>query len=462
MTTTTAPAARPPRVRRPRQLPAAALPCALGFVCFILVNAALFIRPGEVVPELLGWEIYQYVILTAIVCSLPVLLVQLQPRLLEMRPITVCVLGLFPAIVLSHLVHARGLEAFEGGREFLKTLLYYLLFVGLVVSPGRLRTFLWWLGLFAAIAALLAILQYHGAIKLPSVKTTREVESTDPQTGMQVLITRLTGTGVFHDPNDFCMLLVFAIFLALYWVTDPGSGFARLLWLVPLGLFLYALALTSSRGGLLALLCGVLALLHARFGWRKAGLLMLAVLPAVFIVFAGRQTQFSTDSGTGQDRIQIWRDGIALFKDAPLFGIGQGQYDKEVGLVAHNSYLHMFTELGFGGGVLFLGAAALSLGLLYRIRRGSGRTIVDPDLRRLHPYLVGMVAGYAAGMMTLTLSYIVPTYTVFALSSAYTSMARTTPATATVRFDARLLGQLCGLGALTLAGFYVLIRLFAH
>jgi O-antigen ligase len=456
-------AARPIR-RAARALPKvpAVLPCAAGFVCFVLVNAALFIRPGEVVPAFLGWEIYQFVILAALIFTLPVVVAQLDPRLLELRPITVCILGLFPFIVLSNLVHGRPLEAFEGGKEFLKIALYYLLFVGLVISPGRLRRFLWWLGIFASVSALLAVLHYHNVITLPSAIGAKETNGVDAQTGVDVVIVRLTGTGVFHDPNDFCILLVVSIFLAFYWLTDRRSGVGRLLWLAPLGLFLYALSLTHSRGGLLALLVGVLALLQARFGWRRAGLLMLLVLPAVFIALAGRQTEFSATSGTGQDRLQLWRDGVVLFKQSPLFGIGQGEYTREAGQVAHNSYLQAFTELGFFGGTLFLGAAALALGMLYRIRNRSGHTIVDPTLRRMHPYLMGMVAGYAGGMMTLTLSYIVPTYTVFALSSACTSIARTTPATPPVRFDTRLMLQLCGLSVLALAGFHVVVRVFAH
>ena len=35
----------------------------LGFFLFLLVNAALFVRPADVIPELVGVEIYQYLIL---------------------------------------------------------------------------------------------------------------------------------------------------------------------------------------------------------------------------------------------------------------------------------------------------------------------------------------------------------------------------------------------------------------
>lgn len=454
-------------VARPRFRPPQAVatgpraPHALGYALFVIVNATLFIRPSEVVPALLGWEIYQYLIILTLVVSFPAILAQLQAKSLEVRPITVCVIGLLPAMILSHLAHARSFEALEAAKDFIKTLLYYLLFVGLVLTPGRLRNFLWWLGIFAAASTFLALLQYHEVIRLPTVKVTRDAAGVDAKTGEEVLITRLTGTGIFHDPNDFCILLVVSLILALYWLSDRASGTGRLLWLIPLGMFLYGLSLTASRGGLLAALAGVGSFTAARVGWRRAALAILCLLPVVLVLFAGRQTDFSAASGTGQDRLQLWREGVIMFKEAPLFGVGRDKYGEGAGQVAHNSYLHALTELGLLGGMLYLGAFAVALWSLVRLVRGH-YYILDPQMRRLLPYLTGMMAGYAAGMMTLTLCYILPTYTMLGLASAYGSMTRTTPPAPAIRFDARLVLKLAGLAVLALAGFYVIVRLFAH
>src|SRR5438270_5770668 len=88
------PPAAAPAAPRPRH--------ALGFALFLLLNAALFLRPAEIVPALYGLEIYLVVILACLAASFPVVLDQLRPAELERRPITVCVLGLFLAVVLSH------------------------------------------------------------------------------------------------------------------------------------------------------------------------------------------------------------------------------------------------------------------------------------------------------------------------------------------------------------------------
>src|SRR5262249_13078947 len=161
-------------------------------------------------------------------------------------------------------------KALEGGWGFLKNVLYYLLFVGLVTTPGRLRSFLWWMTVFATVCASLALMQYHGLIKLPQVTAIKDGAGFDKNTGMEIVVLRLTGTGIFFAPNDFCILMVVSVLLAFYWLTDRPSGLARVLWLGPLVIFFYALALTHSRGGLLGLLAGLLAFFQARYGWRRA------------------------------------------------------------------------------------------------------------------------------------------------------------------------------------------------
>lgn len=438
--------------------PAATPRYALGFSVFLLVNAALFLRPAEIIPGLVGLEIYLFVILACLAVAFPAVLEELSPAALEGRPITVCVLGLLIAAVLSHLSRFHLVSAAACGYEFFKLVVYYLLFVGLVTTPERLRRFLFWLAIFAAALALLAVLDYHDLIRLPTLKTLQAVER-DQATGRDVIIRRLQATGPFHDPNDFCVLLVVGIMLVLYGLTEARHGLARVAWIGPLVVLFYALALTQSRGGFLALLGGLSVFLLTRFGWTLTLALGACLLPVLFVAFAGRQTDISASAGTGQERIQIWSDGLMLFRTAPVFGVGMNEYEIFVGHVAHNSYLQAFTELGVLGGTLFLGAFFLALTALRRMGT-EGRRIVDPELRRLHPYLTGAIAGYATGMLSLTLNYIVPTYMILGLAAAFCRMTVTQPPVLATRFDLQLVGRFAGIAVLFLVGLTVFVRLF--
>src|SRR5262249_44650933 len=133
-----------------------------------------------------------------------------------------------------------------------------------------------------------------------------------------------------------------------------------------------------------------------------------------------------------------------------------------VGHVAHNSYLQAITELGIVGGSLFLGAFVIAWKTL-RSLGAKGRRIVDPELRRLHPYLTGAFAGYTVGMLTLTLNYVVPTYVVLGLATACGRMTLTRPTAPALRFDLRLAGRILGITVLFLVGLTVFVRLlFQH
>ena len=386
-----------------------------GFLLFLVVNAALFVRPAEIVPDLLGWQIYLALIVVCLVVAFPSVLRQLTPDMLLNRPITVCVLGILVAIVLSLLSRVLIAEAVQSGCEFVKVVAYYLLLAGLINQPTRLRRFLFCLAIFCVVLTVLALLEYHGAIDLP-MRSTIQDRATDADTGEAVFIGRLRGTGIFGDPNDLCLLLVVAILIGLYWLTEPGSGLWRLFWASTLAVVGYAFSLTFSRGGFIALLVGLLVLLRARFGWKKAIVFGVVVLPALFALFAGRQTELSASTTTGQTRIGLWSDALVCFRGAPLLGIGLDRFAQQAGQVAHNSFLHCFAELGFAGGTLFLGAFWIAAWTLYRLSRIA---IADPQLRRMQPYMLAVVAAYIAGMMTLSQVYLVPTYMILGLATVF-------------------------------------------
>ena len=78
---------------------------------------------------------------------------------------------------------------------------------------------------------------------------------------------------------------------------------------------------------------------------------------------------------SGQPALGMYR---FLLRQAPLFGIGVGKYEDEVGLVAHNSFVHAYTELGIFGGALFLGAFVYPLGTLHRLGVESSPHMEEP------------------------------------------------------------------------------------
>jgi hypothetical protein len=448
----------------------------MSFFLFILVNAALFIRPAEIFPELLGLRIYEPLILACAVAAVTEVFAHLGRRSLDAQPITLCVFGLLFAILFTFLAHMELSKAAEKGFEFAKLVLYYLLLVSVVNTPARLRRFLFWLTIFCSVMTLLAVLRYHGVIdfKLPPPPPT-----IDPKTGLakehsneayvvetiwdaekqqEVEINRLRGTGIFQDPNDTCLALVIALPLCVYWLTDRRGGAARLLWIGPLLLLLWALYHTQSRGGFLGFMAGLLTLFNARFGWRKSVALTLLTLPVVLVVFAGRMTNIEATAGTAQTRIELWSSALEIFREAPLLGIGMGEPDPRMDHVAHNSYLQCFMELGVVGGTLFVGAFYCALVVMWRV--GSARLpAVSEEMERIRPYLLALVVGSAACMMSLSLSYLIPTYMVLGLAVVYVEAGTVRSPRPVLRCDGQLLGRLAAVSVSFLMVIYVFVRL---
>src|SRR4051794_35891200 len=101
----------------------------MGFWLFLLLNTVLLIRPEELLPDIAGLRLYLMVISLCVLTAAPQLIDALQPHRLGERPITVCVLGVWCAGILSQVVRGQVGEALDFAGEFGKVVLYYLLLV---------------------------------------------------------------------------------------------------------------------------------------------------------------------------------------------------------------------------------------------------------------------------------------------------------------------------------------------
>jgi hypothetical protein len=449
--------------RRDRERPAS-FSQTIGFFLFVLVNATLFLRPSEIVPELEVLPTYEVLILACLFFSLPAVYKQVRLTTLPERPVTLLVLALMVAVVLSHLLSPYHYFFIWGARmsayKFLKILVYYLLVVSLLDTPRKLRRFLGLLGVFILFVTLVALLHWHSLIHIPAVADAIVLKQLELDNEGEIwTVERLQSTGMFNDPNDLCLILVAGMTISVRGITQPRTAFRRLFWLTCLLAFGYALYLTRSRGGFIAMLAALLVLFHARFGLWKSIFLSVLVFPLIFLLFAGRSTELSTESGTGQDRLQLWSESLQFFREAPLFGIGEGEYQEyaDEHHVVHNSFLQGYAELGFFGGTIFLGAFYYAFWILHRL--GSRQIfIVDAELRRLRPFVLTLLGGYGAGLLSLSRVVIPSTYLILGVAAAYLQMVVSQPPLPKTRFSTRLVVRL----ALVSMAFLVLSYLFVR
>jgi hypothetical protein len=436
------------------------LPHAGGaaFFVFVLINGTLFIRPAEIVPGLLGLPIYELLNLLCLALALPKILACLTSARIASAPITACVLGLQIAVVLSHLSHLHLDEAFTSATDFGKVLVYYLLLVSLVDSAARLRSFLFWLVCFTSLLTLLSLLHYHGYLYIPAMAAVTDQWGADDGDDGPLQVVRLCAAGIFGNPNDFARILAVALVVCLYLMTSKDVGPVRWLGLPAFLMMGYAIHLTHSRGGLLGVMAAFAVLLRMRLSLGRFLLAGIVAAPLLLILFAGRQLDMTVSSGTGQQRIQLWSEGFLLLRTSPVFGIGMGQYAEELGLVAHNSFVHCFVELGLFGGTLFVGAFYLAAWGPYRLGAGAKAAAIPPELYRLRSYVIAVVAGVFVGYLSSTRSYEIPTYTVLGVSAAFMQVAGKGVLAPELLLSRTLVRRVVAVSLLLLVGTYLYVR----
>jgi len=227
-------------------------------------------------------------------------------------------------------------------------------------------------------------------------------------------------SGPIGDPNALARVLVAGLVLAfLLAVIDVLSPVKRLIAASAAFLCAAGLVLTASRGGLIALVCALVAALVFSGRWRaQVTVLALAVGLLAVGYYAGiaspdaRERITASDGGSG--RTDLWRVGWQVVEDHPVLGAGAGNFGEvsksylgDAGLlrrsdlivstsnVLHNTYLGTLVELGIVGACLLLMILGFSLGCLVRAARTSMRAddvTMEILARGLLVALVGILA----------------------------------------------------------------------
>jgi len=430
-----------------------------GYASFVLLTAVLFLRPGDIVPALDAAPVYLASLVLALVMLRRPFLAQLQIRNLIRRPITILVFGVMFSAILSQVVHGDHASAISAGEDCLKFVVYYLLLVAAIDSPERLRSFLAWLAVFALVVCGLGLLNYHGLINVNAPPYMEQQDYNDPDTGQPAVLARLVSVGIFNNPNDVSRLALFGILACLYCLGLKKSLPRRAMWLGMIAVMAYAMVLTYSRGGTLALLAGIGALGILKFGRARTVMIAAILMPVAFLI-SGRMGNFDASTGTAQERILLWRDAFDDMKSSPIFGIGAGEFGlDEGGLVAHNSFMQVYTEMGLIGGTIFTGAFYLALWGLWRLKPEK---MSDPQLRRQRLYLLAIVSAAVVGMFSSTRSFRVDTYLLLGMVTVFTGFAFEFAPKLCARWNFQLIKRLIIASIVTLIVFNLYVRLEAQ
>jgi O-antigen ligase len=220
-------------------------------------------------------------------------------------------------------------------------------------------------------------------------------------------------TGIFGDPNDLAMTIIPGLALSLFGVIK-ARGLARYLNLGLTALMLWAIFLTSSRGGMLSLLTVVIGscLLYLK---NKRVAVIIAVIAAMGLLAIGsgsRMINFDSSEDSADARFGFWDNGLSLLTASPLFGVGYQKFaDNNNGRAAHNTFVQCFAELGLPGYFFWMGC------IYYAFRRYRNRAENETAVAVLKylPVCRLAITAYLVGAFWLSRAFIPITFLIFTL-----------------------------------------------
>lgn len=232
------------------------------------------------------------------------------------------------------------------------------------------------------------------------------------------VVRRLRALGFLNDPNDLAQALVAALpLLFLGWRSSRPVRNAFVI-LPAATIFLWAVALTRSRGGLLALAALVWIAVSERLGrWaRLLSVAGVAGLLGALVLFFGSGA--ADDSAMG--RLEAWSAGLQMLKGSPLWGVGFGSFADQHELAAHNSFVHCYAELGVVGYFAWLGAIVATFWSLNRLQSEPG---LNTEAKKWARALRLSLAAFLVGALFLSRTYSVTLFVIVGLATAVAGAA---------------------------------------
>ncbi len=362
------------------------------------VIALIYVRPEEAIPALAGMHFTLLVSLVTLV-GMAVKLSMDRQKLVR-TPLNWLIPGFALIGVLSTLDTGNSAEA---AQDLAKLVILVLVIINLIRTPRDLRAFVTTLIVFTAFVAAYSIFLEA---------TGHSIQDQDTE--------RSLATGIFGDPNDLAATLAAGLALIVSRIMQTQgvrrAGYAGLVLLL-----LYAIFLTNSRGGLLAIITVFTGYLIVFSRKRFLGILLAIVVAAGFLAFApGRMGEMDSGEESANSRFWFWDTGISIMKDRPLSGVGYGQFpDYNGGMTAHNSFVLCFAELGLPGFFFWMG----SLYFCFRSRKPAveGEVQARPDPTQMGIRIA--LAGFLTACFWLSRTYTPILYILIALPIASNTSA---------------------------------------
>jgi O-antigen ligase len=379
------------------------------YLWMIAFTAVLFFRPQDHIPPLAALHLAE---LTAVagLAAMAVRRMAAGLPIAKINPEVIGVLALGGVIVFTipfSFWPGGSLALFSD--VYVKIILIFALMVSTITTPRRLSQMTWLIILICGYLSMRGIFDYARGVNLMEGD-------------------RLRGAvgGFMENPNDLAMNLIVFMAPALVIVFQDHRMFRRLIAAGVVLVMAVAIVLTKSRAGFVGI--GAMGLVVVYYAMRQRPAVVFALIFAALIAtplmpgaFWDRMASITNpdedQTGSRQQRIQLFKQGLQVFAENPITGIGAGQfvnYDGEMmqtrWRVTHNVWLQVAAELGIFGFLAFaflVWRAFMSCFAARRAIRGPTRRHAGEATTTLTPEEETIIDMNAKGMLAGLVGWLV-------------------------------------------------------
>lgn len=399
----------------------------MSFFTFVLYLICVFIRPQDWVPMFLAAPLINIFGTATIIFLFLESAGKPEGRRMVQAPQTFLMVGFFLTILISHIVHGYFFGLTDSFTKFFPTFLLFFVILNALNTEGRLKFSLWIIVFMLGLLVLQGVDQVKNGYGWAGQFITSQSDEKS-----RFIIYRINWVGIFNDPNDLALLFVIGMGFVVPFIFSNVNFFLRLLSAALAGYLGYGVYLTNSRGGQLALMATLFY-----FFIRKTkkfvigGIIGGGAVAAMMLLGPSRMSMISSSEDSAASRIDLWYEGLQLFKHNPVFGVGYGMFMEDLPQPAHNSYVHAAAELGFVG--LFFWMAMIYISM-------KGLLMVQNNNKGLSHYALGIqsaLVGFCAAAFFLSRTYIILPFMLFAMAGSLAWLAKSEDKNFQIKFDGK-------------------------
>jgi len=362
---------------------------AVPFLAFIVSSSMFF-------PFITGKN-FSFRIIVEAMTALWLVLMLFDARYKPRKSWVLAMLAIFVGVVaLSSLLGENFYRSFWSNYERMEGLVTYLhLLAYFLVLAGTMKTERIWNRLFHTTLFASAIIAFYGVFQLFGILQTHQGNRLDATLG---------------NASYLAVYMIFHIFLAMA-LFYRARDYRKWIYLFIIILESFVLYHTATRGAILGTIGGLfiswilIAILSSN---KKSKLAHISLLAGIAVIITGflflKTTNFvktspvlsrfagiSLTEGTTESRLTIWKMSWRGFKEKPIFGWGQENFNLVFNKYyepilykqepwfdrAHNVFFDRLTTNGIFGLLSYMGLLGIALYYLWAKRKKTGLSVED-------------------------------------------------------------------------------------